>query len=134
MPYADRDDAEGQEQDEVQDSETYKANVDVSEQRHYLTPFVSTATVFLLPRRGGFDGVPSTRPVEHFDSNPVRVEDEQRVVTRLVAILFGREVNVRAARETACVRLINLPSLINLEGEVLDADVVVTVSATVGWT
>jgi hypothetical protein len=32
------------------------------------------------------------------------------------------------------VRLINLLPSVDLEGEVLDADVVVAVSATVGWT
>ena len=32
------------------------------------------------------------------------------------------------------MRLINLLPSVNLEGEVLDADVVVAVSATVGWT
>jgi hypothetical protein len=43
-------------------------------------------------------------------------------------------MNVRAACDAACVRLVNLLSSVNLEGEVLDADVVVAVSSTVGWT
>jgi hypothetical protein len=74
-------------------------------------------------------------PTEHFNPNAVRVEDEERVVAvTLVAILLGREVNVCAAFEAACVRLINLLSSVNLEGEVLDADVVVAVGAAVGWT
>jgi hypothetical protein len=78
--------------------------------------------------------VRSARPAEDLNPNAVRVEDEERVVARLVAILLGREVNVCAACEAASVRLINLLSSVNLEGEVLDADVVVTVGATVGWT
>jgi hypothetical protein len=76
----------------------------------------------------------STGPAEHFDPNPIGVEDEECVVAGLVTILLGREVNVCAACEAACVSLINLLSSVNLEGEVLDADVVVAVSATVGWT
>ena len=37
-------------------------------------------------------------------------------------------------RHAARVRLIDLLASVNLEGEVLDADVVVAVGATVGWT
>src|SRR5512143_3604053 len=75
-----------------------------------------------------------TLPAEDFNSNPVRIEDEECVVARLVAILLRREVNVCAACEAACVRFINVLSSVNLEGDVLDADVVVAVGAAVGWT
>jgi hypothetical protein len=91
----------------------------------------------LIPQPGGFDGFEGGRsalPVEHLDSNPVGVEGEERVIARLVAILLRREVNVCATREAACMRLINLLPSVNLEGEVLDADVVVAVGTTVGWT
>ena len=57
-----------------------------------------------------------------------------RLKAGLVAILLRREVNVCATREAACMRLINILPSVNLEREVLDADVVVAVGATVGWT
>src|SRR6478672_13439587 len=77
-------------------------------------------------------GLPcSAGPAEHFDSNPIGIEGKERVIARLVAILLRREVNVCATREAACMRLINLLPSVNLEGEVLDADVVVAVGSTV---
>ena len=43
-------------------------------------------------------------------------------------------MNVCAAGHATRVRLVDLLASVNLEGEVLDADVVVPVGATVGWT
>ena len=43
-------------------------------------------------------------------------------------------MNLCAAGDAACVRLVNLLASVNLEGEVLNADVVVPVGSTVGWT
>ena len=85
----------------------------------------------LLRQPSGFEGGHSALPVEDFDSNPIGVECEERVVTRHVAILLGREVNARAARQAACVRLINLLLPVNFDGKVLDANAVVAVSAAI---
>src|SRR5438093_1553693 len=49
-------------------------------------------------------------------------------------LLHGKPAAACAARDAVCVRLLNLLPSVNLEGEVLDADVVIAVGATVGWT
>jgi hypothetical protein len=91
-------------------------------------------SISLLSQPGGFEGGRSAFPAKHFNPNAVRVEDEERVVAGLVAILLGREMNVCAAGNAAGVRLVDLLTSVNLEGEVLDADAVVPVDATVGCT
>jgi hypothetical protein len=72
------------------------------------------------------------RPVEDLDPESIRVEDEGRVVARDVAILFGREMNLIAARLTTLVRRIDLVAALDLEREMLDSYVVVVVPAAVG--
>jgi hypothetical protein len=65
------------------------------------------------------------------DANPVRIEDEELVVALDVAVVLGREVDFRAHLEAARVGGVHLLSRVDVEGEVLDADVVVPVLAAV---
>ena len=73
-----------------------------------------------------------TPPAEHFDSNPVRIEDEERVVPRLVAIVLGREVDIRATRQTPGIRLIHLVSALDLDGDVFKPNLVIAMLTPVG--
>src|SRR5688500_4058397 len=73
-----------------------------------------------------------SRPAEDLDPHPLRVEDEERVVTRFVAILLRREVNPRPAGHASLVGGVHVLPALDLEGEVLDTDVVVGVGPAVG--
>ena len=68
------------------------------------------------------------RRPEDLDPEPVRVEDEERVVVLEVVVLLGREVDLGAERDSALVRLVDLLAALHLEGEVLDPDAVVVVA------
>jgi hypothetical protein len=72
-----------------------------------------------------------SRPAEDLDPYSIRVEDEGRVVAADVTILFGREMNLVAARQTTLVRGIDLVAAVDLEREMLDPHVVVVVRAAV---
>ena len=73
-----------------------------------------------------------TLPPQDFNSNPVRIEDEECVVVLDVAIFLGREVNVRVACEASRVRGVDLVPLVDLERQVLDSHGVVAVLTFVG--
>jgi hypothetical protein len=73
-----------------------------------------------------------TLPPQDFNSNPVRIEDEECVVVLDVAIFLGREVNVRVACEASRVRGVDLVPLVDLERKVLDSHGVVAVLTFVG--
>ncbi len=62
---------------------------------------------------------------------PVRIEHEHLVVTLDVLVLLGRKVNASADLATAAVRSVNLSPSIDVEGEVLKADLVVPVTSAI---
>jgi hypothetical protein len=61
----------------------------------------------------------------------VRIENEDRVIARDIAVFFGREVNVRALADAALKCGIDLGSRVDFERQVLDPDFVIAVGATV---
>ena len=63
--------------------------------------------------------------------SPLRIEYEESPVVVHVSILLRREVNTRADSHAALVRFIDFLATFNLEGEVLDPDLVVAVLALV---
>ena len=89
-------------------------------------------TALEAARLPGLDPRFVTPPPQDLDSNPVRIEDEERVVVLDVAIVLGRKVNVRVAREASRVRGVDLVPLVDLERKVLDSYGVVEVLTSVG--
>ena len=66
------------------------------------------------------------------DPHAVGVEHEHLVVAGEVAVLLGREVDPRADVHAAPVRRVDLFAVVDVEGEVLDPDLVVAMLAAVG--
>src|SRR4029077_1628970 len=72
------------------------------------------------------------RPVRHLDAEAVGIEEENRPVARLVAVLLRWKVDSRAELQTALVRLVDLLAALDEHGKVLNAHVVVAVVPAVG--
>ena len=69
------------------------------------------------------------RPVIELDSDPVGVEEEERVVAR--EFLLRRIVDSGVIAQTALIRVVDLAAGVERERKVLDPDLVVAMFATI---
>ena len=71
-------------------------------------------------------------PVTNLDSNPVGIEDEERVVAWEVRFLLRRAVDPGVHAQTALIGVVDFARIADGEGEVLDPYFEVVVFAAVG--
>jgi len=66
------------------------------------------------------------------DSNPVGIEDEERVVAREIGFLLRWAVDPRVHLETATIGVVDFAPSVDRESEVFDPDLEVAVLTAVG--
>src|ERR671915_1039370 len=71
---------------------------------------------------------------EDLDAESIRIEDEERVVARDVAVLLGRVVDPIAPPRTPLMRRVHLLHGVDFEGQVLEPHAVVAMGPAVGRT
>ena len=72
-------------------------------------------------------------PVTNLDSNPVGIEDEERVVAWEVRFLLRRAVDPGVHAQTALIGVVDFARIVDREGEVLDPYLEVVVFPAVGF-
>jgi hypothetical protein len=82
---------------------------------------------------GSVSAIRRARPAEDFDPDAVGIECKERVIVFAVVdvVLVGRRLDRAASGDARSVRLVDLVSIVHLEGEVLDPHFVVPVGTAV---